>query len=1127
MHRRKFLAGIAGLLANQRVIRAFPRNLSSSPATPVRLDESAEGQPVNLLRYGRIQSWLNPEITSLLQSQLGSQNSNSEVLQFSELQSEVQEFDIGVEWPEFRTVQEIVVRFSGAVPHPDRRVLEIWNGITGLQGSWKSIAPGPDDRVDGGVWKVKSTGQRTCKVRLRILGNRQGAVEAFEVRGPSCWKTGKVHIEWGHESPVRPHDGHLEAYNGEILGLTSVGRTVLLPDGSWRGEAGNGSVSGITVKLLYTSGLDVDRTILTLRTKAADFSFLPREALEEQPIYLPDFGVFIRNSDSNLSSAEYRQRHADDFRITDAVTKLPEQTLEQAYGHIRADRVVAFVGVDCNSQKFGITPSGNWVIGYDDPRFGRIINPQFSFYFDNYELPTAFAPRQAVPDSLFRAQVNKNQHLAEGWLPIVTTKWGSASDVTYERTDFAALPGHTASIDQSKLTGDELSVMVSRLKIRNDSPAATTICFCIRPFRPDQGNAPYGAVAPTIRNAWSVGLANDCINVEGNTRPHICRIDIKQDLLINACTTVEENTRSNICHIDVNGKGSLHLEPSIGAIRYSLQLSANEQHEIYMVVPGRPLPDSETGVLKSLQYQKLYDQTIEYWKTLLAKGMKLELPDEHLQNLYNANLHHFLISFTKDSTRDEYYANTAAFIYGAIGSESSPIIQALDMRGMHHHAKKCLDAFLSTQGDAVPDGEYKSQEGGFYHYWPWYSINQGFVLWALAEHYFYSGDKEWLKKVAPQVVAGCEFIVRGRKLTKKELPDGGRPISYGFAPAGSIGDPRSWRYSFMVSGFFYLGLKKAAEALQDVDPENASRFATEAADFLAAIRTGLKESTALSPATRLRDGTSVPSVPSFVTARGFSSDMKDNADPDLRFSYASDSTAGALQLVKCEVLGPSEPETDWLVNVLEDRFFMFSPPRSRVQLENISLDWFNLGGFDKMQPYYLGYPDVYLQRDQVANFLRAFFNTLASISDNQNLSFQEALEGNGGQPQKTHEEARFIQQLRMMLIMEMQGDLFLARGTPRSWLEDGEHISVEDAPSHFGDLSFRIQSFANQNRIEATVHSPSRRRPAHLYLRLRHPKEARLERVIVNGRQWSDFDAAKEWISLPLGIDQITVQAHY
>ena len=146
-----------------------------------------------------------------------------------------------------------------------------------------------------------------------------------------------------------------------------------------------------------------------------------------------------------------------------------------------------------------------------------------------------------------------------------------------------------------------------------------------------------------------------------------------------------------------------------------------------------------------------------------------------------------------------------------------PIIQSLDMRGLHQRAESCLNAWLSTQGDSMPAGDYASKEGGFYHFWPNYTSCQGGVLWALAEHYLYTRDQDWLSKVAPQIVAGCDFILRERKRTMKELPGGRRPLWYGLAPAGCVADMRDWEYSFMLNAYFYLGLKKSAQVLQDVD----------------------------------------------------------------------------------------------------------------------------------------------------------------------------------------------------------------------------------------------------------------------------------------------------------------------
>jgi hypothetical protein len=518
---------------------------------------------------------------------------------------------------------------------------------------------------------------------------------------------------------------------------------------------------------------------------------------------------------------------------------------------------------------------------------------------------------------------------------------------------------------------------------------------------------------------------------------------------------------------------------------------------------------------------------VQYWKARLAEGMQIEIPDRRLQNIYNATLHHFLLVLTKDRKRQEHYPNTAMFHYGAIGTESSPIIQGLDMRGLHGLAANCLNAWLSTQGDSMSAGDYVSKEGGFYHYWPKYTGDQGGVLWALAEHYLYTGDKDWLNKVAPQIIAGCDFIVRERRRTRKVLPGGKKPLYLGLAPAGCVADPRDWEYSFMLNAGFYLGLKKSAQVLRDVDPLQAQRLAAEAQDYLETIRAALKECVAVSPVARLRDGTSVPSIPSYVGLRGFSSDAKDSVDPDLRHAYAYDCTIGPFHLLKGEVLESNDPEVTWMLNYLEDRFFMFTPLPSRVQLDQLSTDWFNLGGFEKLQPYYVHYQDAYLQRDQIPNFLRGFFNTLAAISDPQTLTFQEELDFGGGQPHKTHEEGWFFHQLRHMLIMEAGDELFLARGTPREWLEDGKRIAVGHAPSYFGELGYHIQSFVKQGRVEAGVEPPRRVRARNIYLRLRHPQKSVLKRVTIDGRPWKDFDPGKEWIKLPATGSALNIAAYY
>ena len=97
------------------------------------------------------------------------------------------------------------------------------------------------------------------------------------------------------------------------------------------------------------------------------------------------------------------------------------------------------------------------------------------------------------------------------------------------------------------------------------------------------------------------------------------------------------------------------------------------------------------------------------------------------------------------------------------------------------------------------------------------------------------------------------------------------------------------------------------------------------------------------------------------------------------------------------------------------------------------LDWFNLGGFSKVQPYYTRNCEVYALRDDVKPFVRSYFNTIAAMLNPEVLSFWEHFNHSGAWD-KTHETGYFLHQTRTMLVTERGDQLWLADGTrPNSW----------------------------------------------------------------------------------------------
>ena len=95
------------------------------------------------------------------------------------------------------------------------------------------------------------------------------------------------------------------------------------------------------------------------------------------------------------------------------------------------------------------------------------------------------------------------------------------------------------------------------------------------------------------------------------------------------------------------------------------------------------------------------------------------------------------------------------------------------------------------------------------------------------------------------------------------------------------------------------------------------------------------------------------------------------------------------------------------------------------------------------------------------------------------------------QPPNGGANAAFLENLRLLLVHETRGPdgaplgLELAFSTPRPWLADGQSISVQDAPTSFGPVSF---SLSRQGSVlQGSIDPPARPAPASLELRLRLP----------------------------------------
>jgi hypothetical protein len=119
---------------------------------------------------------------------------------------------------------------------------------------------------------------------------------------------------------------------------------------------------------------------------------------------------------------------------------------------------------------------------------------------------------------------------------------------------------------------------------------------------------------------------------------------------------------------------------------------------------------------------------------------------------------------------------------------------------------------------------------------------------------------------------------------------------------------------------------------------------------------------------------------------------------------------------------------------------------------------------------------------------------------------------------------------RWMLVFEEPASdvVWLAKGTPRSWLEDGKTIAVSDAPTRWGRLSYSVHSHLRTGSIEAKLTWASAPSSAQVKLRLRVPEGHRIRSVSADGKPWDQFDAAGETVTLPASRNrQVEMTVHY
>ena len=955
-------------------------------------------------------------------------------------------------------------------------------------------------------------------------GLHASAYAVPEVRAlvPDVWKQMQVEVEWGFEAPRSdlPYDGRVEAYDGvlgDVRPLPGDATTVIAGADAWRSSGGSSSRRGIRFSLHYmgvptwrrvwpyvAQPEDVARTIVTVWTESGSFSFLAAD-LESGPILAPEYGFFVRAT---------RLRRARSVRPEPANAWPPTDMLGT-----RMDGIP------------GVPLVRGWATD-TIPWFGANPTDQAGSS-GSLTIPPRCVAMHPLPD----------RDVAVSWRsPIEGRVSVTASVAMADTVGGNGIEWHVACRSQAghrELARGLLDAGASHTHAGDGLTGKPTVVSV------SEGDIVSLVVGPRDGNhICDTTVVDMTISEVGGSRKWALSEDVVDDMHAGNPHPGSGGEQDVWCFHSPS-----HAPPPWEP-PFPLSSGAKSAREFMRELADRQLATVRTRT--RVHAEQTWKDAVEamqgpdlppHPEPELRPVMQVHVPSDRLTAQWNLGAWHILRRSQRDGTGRWRFND---YPFGILASETYLILRALDLQGMHQEAADGLDQWLSLplHTDVAPgenghhplarpdrplghfaDGDgclthAEGPDGAGGHMDGVHAMGPGAIMLALTEHYRLTGDRDWLRAAAPRMVANADWILRQRRVLSDILPGRGPFWSRDLQPAHVVTpDSMCMHMQFYESeAYYWLSVQRTAEVVAEIDPGEGARLAAEAERYREDLMAAIDRSIALTPVVAVRDGTYRSFIPFAPYVRGFASGAWGwrRCQGHVGALYWDTVQSADPLISPAALLSPSDPRVQGHLDVLEDRLLLENGKiRDRTPGFDPKADWFSHASWQ----YQCGlerHANIHLAADDIPCFLRSWLNQYAVDIMPGEYTFREHT--TGGPPDKIFEESAFLERFRMMLVMEEGDRLWLARGTPRAWLEQGQRIAVRNAPTYFGPLDYEIVSDVEKSRITATMQLPSRRTPTEVRLRLRHPTAAPMRSVTVNGRPWRDFEPAREFVRLT-GVD--------
>ncbi len=368
----------------------------------------------------------------------------------------------------------------------------------------------------------------------------------------------------------------------------------------------------------------------------------------------------------------------------------------------------------------------------------------------------------------------------------------------------------------------------------------------------------------------------------------------------------------------------------------------------------------------------------------------------------------------------------------------------------------------------------------------------GMTLSLLARYFNYTRDSALLLRHAEKIEATAQLLTELHDQSLN-LPanDPGYGLIHGWSESDSCLMPRPmiwWLPYYSHNGFAARGLKDLSRAWPEINhgksaaQDNASAWLNRSKTLQDSVISAMQKNT--------RNDMNPPYIGTYAGAKMtfWESMQKEHPSPQ-QWPHR-----GYAELLQADVL-PAD-----LANLVIDCMRAYGATTVGV-VANVEPP--HEGGRDILGFISYGYAQMLLRLDRIEEYLLFLYSHRYHDHNRGSWTAAEVAGITGDDALFCVPAQQTIPLLvRWMLVLEDSDDdrLYFAKGLSRDWVLSGKEMRIDQAPTRWGRVNFRMVGEPDAKRITATVELARAGAPKELQVKFRLPARYKLQSVSVNGR---------------------------